>query len=167
MFLFYVFSALNSLQKFAMSWSDYALTMFAGKCLEMWSKHLEYHLNVQSALCVCMRAHVCMCIRESVLVYVRRLIQKFVDILNKHSNWIDLWMILYIHITTSLMNIQIKKYESILNGIRVTAHFNQWSLAVWRTPQGHFYVRYIWGWTCEVLEWFHNFITPVVRVTMQ
>ena len=87
-------------------WSDHALTMFVGKCLEMWSKHPEYHLNVQSSVCVCMHAHVCMCVRESVLVYVRRLIQKFVDTLNKHSNWIDLWMILYIHIVTPLMNIQ-------------------------------------------------------------
>ena len=71
--------------------SYHALTMFVGICLEMWSKHLEYHLDVQSSLCVCMHAHVCMCIRERVLVYVRRLIQKFVDTLNK-------WMILYIHI---------------------------------------------------------------------
>ena len=118
-FFFYVFSALNSLQKFA-GQTMHSLTMFVGKCLEIWSKHLEYHLNVQSSVCVCMRAHVCMCVRESVLVYVRRLIQKFVDTLNKHSNWIDLWMILYIHIVTSLMNVQIKIYESILNGMRVT-----------------------------------------------
>ena len=99
--------------------------MFVGKCLEMWSKNLEYHLNVQSSVCVCMRAHVCICVLESVLVYVRRQIQKFVDTLNKHSNWIDLWMIFYIHIVTSLLNIQIKFDESILNGMRVTAHFNQ------------------------------------------
>ena len=36
-----------------------------GRCLELWSKHLEYHLNVQSSMCVCMRAHVCMCVREN------------------------------------------------------------------------------------------------------
>ena len=58
--------------------------------------------------------------------------------INKHSNWTDLWMILYLHIVTSLMNIQIKIYENILNGMRVTAHFSQWPLAVRRTPQRHF-----------------------------
>ena len=57
-----------------------------------------------------MRAHVRMCVHEGVLVYVGQLIQKFVDTLNKHSNGIDLRMILYIHIFTSLMNIQIKFY---------------------------------------------------------
>ena len=90
--------------------------MFVGKCLEIWSKHTEYHLNIQSSVCICMCAHVRMCISESVLMYVRRLIQKFVDTLNKHSNWMDLWMMLYIHIITSLMNIQIKFYKSILKG---------------------------------------------------
>ena len=89
-------------------------------------------------VCVCMRDHVRMCVRESVLVYGRRLIQKFVKTLNKHSNWTDLWLILYIHIVTSLMNKQIKFYESILKGVRMTAHFNQWPLAVRRTPQRHF-----------------------------
>ena len=34
----------------------------------------------------------------------------------KHNNGIDLWMILYIHSVTSLMNIQIKFYESIWKG---------------------------------------------------
>ena len=29
------------------------------------------------------------------------------------------------YIVTSLMNIQIKIYESILNGMHMTAHFNQ------------------------------------------
>ena len=88
-----------------------------------------------------MHAHVCMCVRDSVLVYVWQLIQKFVDTLNKHSNWIDLQMILYIHTVTSLMNIQIKIYESKLNGMRVTAHFNLWPLAVWRMRQHLFYIR--------------------------
>ena len=39
------------------------------------------------------------------------------------------------------MNIQIKIYESILNGMRVTAQFNLWPLAERRMPQRHFYVR--------------------------
>ena len=43
------------------------------------------------------------------------------------------------------MNVQIKFYESILNGIHVTAHFNQWPLAVRRTPQRHFYVGQMLG----------------------
>ena len=62
--------------------------LFVGKCLEIWSKHFEYHLNVQSSVCVCLRAqvHVCVCICESVLVYVRWLILKFMDTLGKHSN---------------------------------------------------------------------------------
>ena len=33
------------------------------------------------------------------------------------------------HIVASLMNIQMKFYESILNGKRVTTHLNQWPLA--------------------------------------
>ena len=33
-----------------------------------------------------------MYVHESMLVYVRGLIQKFMDTLDKHSNWIDSWM---------------------------------------------------------------------------
>ena len=56
------------------------------------------------------------------------------------------------------MNIQMQFYESILNGMRVTAHLNQLPLAVRRKPQRHFYVRLMLGWACDVLEsFFYNY----------
>ena len=44
-------------------------------------------------------------------------------------------------IVTSLLNIQMKFYESFLNILHVTAQLNQRPLAVRRTAQRHFYVR--------------------------
>ena len=80
-----------------------------------------------------------------ICLHLRGLIQKFVYTLTKHSSWIDSWMplLLYIHIVTSLMNIQMKFYESVLNGMRVTPHLNQWLLVVRHTPQRHYYANQI------------------------
>ena len=42
------------------------------------------------------------------------------------------------YIITTLMNIQMKFYESILNDMHLTANLNQWTWVVRRKPQHHF-----------------------------